>query len=156
KQTYGVDHPATATANIELNELQKKINQLNSGTDPSQKDVKLLIPFKQAPELGNEYLKIYRNLEIQYKILEFVQPLYEQARVEEARNTPSVIVLDKAGPADRKAKPKGTLFALIGFVVSLMVGLFLVFVKELFEKIQVDAPDKYNYITGWVYSKKSN
>ena len=91
KQTYGTDHPVTATAKIELSELQKKINQLNAGTDASQKDVNLLIPFKQAPELSNAYLKIYRNLEIQYKILEFVQPLYEQARVEEARNTPSVI-----------------------------------------------------------------
>jgi capsule polysaccharide export protein KpsE/RkpR len=57
-QTYGVDHPLTSTAKIELSELQKKINQLNAGTDASQKDVKLLIPFKQAPELGNEYLKI--------------------------------------------------------------------------------------------------
>lgn len=148
KQTYGADHPTTATTQIELNELQKKINQLNSGTDASQKDVKLLIPFKQAPELGNEYLKIYRNLEIQYKILEFVQPLYEQARVEEARNTPSVIVLDKAGPADRKAKPKGTIFASVAFVISVIVGLFLVFFRELLYKIKLSNSNAYFSIVG--------
>jgi uncharacterized protein involved in exopolysaccharide biosynthesis len=150
KQTYGADHPVTATAKIELNELQKKINALNAGTDASQKDVKLLIPFKQAPELGNEYLKIYRNLEIQYKILEFVQPLYEQAKVEEARNTPSVLVLDKAGPADRKAKPKGSIFAAVGLVSSLIVGLFIVFFLELFGKLKVTEPEKYDYIVGWL------
>ncbi len=150
KQTYGADHPVTSTAKIELNELQKKINALNAGTDASQKDVKLLIPFKQAPELGNEYLKIYRNLEIQYKILEFVQPLYEQAKVEEARNTPSVLVLDKAGPADRKAKPKGSIFAAVGLVSSLIVGLFIVFFLELFERLKVTEPEKYNYIFGWI------
>lgn len=130
KQTYGVENPLTQTAQIEMKELQKKINQLNSGTDDSQKDVKLLIPFKQAPELGNEYLKIYRNLEIQYKILEFVQPLYEQAKVEEARNTPSVLVLDKAVPADKKAKPKISLYLLLSMVISLSVAILIVFIIE--------------------------
>lgn len=156
KQTYGKDHPLTATAEIEMNELKKKIDMLNRGADSSQKDVKLLIPFKQAPELGNEYLKIYRNLEIQYKILEFVQPLYEQAKVEEARNTPSVIVLDKAGPADRKSKPKGSLFALIGFVSSALLGLFIVFMIEMFSKLKKYDPEKYNYITGWIFSSSKN
>ncbi len=147
KQTYGNDHPVTNTAKIELNELQKKINQLNNGTDASQKDVKMLIPFKQAPELGNEYLKIYRNLEIQYKILEFVQPLYEQAKVEEARNTPSVLVLDKAGPADRKAKPKGTVFALVSFIVSVGFGFFIIFSIELMKKFKTISPSNYTFIT---------
>lgn len=130
KQTYGIDHPLTQSASIEKNELQKKIDQLNAGTDDSQKDVKLLIPFKQAPAIGNEYLKIYRNLEIQYKILEFVQPLYEQAKVEEARNTPSVLVLDKAAPADKKAKPKILLYLLLSMVISLSIAIVIVFVIE--------------------------
>lgn len=156
KQTYGKDHPLTVTSEIEMNEVKKKIEMLNRGTDSSQKDFKLLIPFKQAPELGNEYLKIYRNLEIQYKILEFVQPLYEQAKVEEARNTPSVIVLDQAAPADRKAKPKGTLFALIGFVSSLLIGLFIVFFLEMFSKLKSYDPVKYNYLTGWIFQRSKS
>lgn len=146
KQTYGNDHPMTATTKIELSELEKKIDQLNAGTDKSQQDVKLLIPFKQAPELGNEYLKIYRNLEIQYKILEFIQPLYEQAKIEEVRNTPSVLVLDKAAPPDRKAKPKGSIYALVSFVSSTVMGFFLVFVKELFTKMKAQDPGRHNYI----------
>ena len=146
KQTYGVDHPLTTNAKLEMDELQKKINLLNSGKDESQKDVKLLIPFKQAPELGNEYLKIYRNLEIQYKILEFTQPLYEQAKVEEARNTPSVLILDKAGPADRKAKPKASIYAVISFVISVIVGYFIVFIFVLFNKMKEQNVENYEYI----------
>jgi uncharacterized protein involved in exopolysaccharide biosynthesis len=130
KQTYGKEHPMTLTAEIEMSEVKKKIDMLNKGTDASQKDVKLLIPFKQAPELGNEYLKIYRNLEIQYKILEFVQPLYEQAKVEEVRNTPSVIVLDYAGPAERKSKPKVLLYLLLSFAISFSIALVVVMIWE--------------------------
>ncbi len=146
KQTYGLDHPSTATAKIEMDELRKKINQINSGSDESQKDVKLLIPFKQAPKLANEYLKIYQNLKIQYTILEFIQPLYEQAKIEEVRSTPSVIVLDKAGPADQKARPKGTLFALVSFVISLLLGFFIVYTKEFFKKFKLVSNHDFNFV----------
>jgi uncharacterized protein involved in exopolysaccharide biosynthesis len=146
QQTYGVENPITENAKIEMNELKKKIDQLNAGTDATQKDVNLLIPFKKAPQLGNEYLKIYRNLEIQYKILEFIQPLYEQAKIEEVRNTPSVLILDHAYAADRKAKPKATIYALVSFVSSLLVGFFLIFMKELFAKMKITDPERHNYI----------
>jgi tyrosine-protein kinase Etk/Wzc len=152
KQTYGLDHPLTTRAKIEMDELRKKINQINSGSDESQKDVKLLIPFKQAPQLANEYLKIYQNLKIQYTILEFIQPLYEQAKIEEVRNTPSVIVLDKAGPADRKARPKGTIYAMIAFIFSLLTGFFLIFLKELFNKFKINDLTRYNYILSQIKS----
>jgi len=143
KQTYGVDHPVTHASEIEVEELQKKINQLNNGTDASQKDVKILIPFKEAPELGNEYLQIYRNLEIQYKILEFIQPLYEQAKVEEVRNTPSVLVLDNAFPADHKAKPKILFYFLLSFVISISVAFIFIIILEAFHRLKTNDNKKY-------------
>ncbi len=152
KRTYGDKNPVTNQANIELQELQKKIDNLNSGKDDSQSNLKLLIPFKQAPDLANKYLKIYRDLEIQYKILEFIQPLYEQAKVEEVRNTPSVLVLDKAIPADRKSKPRGSIFALVSFVLSLLFGFFIVFLKEFNNKIKSNNPQKHSFIISSIRS----
>lgn len=156
KQNYGEDHPLTKLANINLVELRKKINQLNSGSDLSQKDSKLLIPFKEAPKLANEYLKIYRNLEIQYKILEFIQPLYEQAKVEEVRNTPSVLILDKAGPPEKKAKPRVRIYFLLGLVSSIIMGLFIIFTYEMFMKLKQNDYEKYEYLTGWIKLKKKH
>ncbi|MGD8306835.1 MAG: hypothetical protein PVF17_09290, partial [Ignavibacteria bacterium] len=94
----------------------------------------------------NEYLNIYKNLEIQYTIAEFLTPVYEQAKIEEIRNTPSVLILDKAYPPERKARPKITLYALIGLTVSLVISLFLVFTLELFKRMQQINPQKYSYI----------
>lgn len=145
-ERYGKDHPSTELSHLEMNELQKKIHLLNYGKDESQQDVKLIIPFKEAPELGNKYLKIYRNLEIQYKILEFIQPLYEQAKVEEIRNTPSVLVLDKAGPSDRKAKPKGSIYAAVSFVIAILLALFIIFFRELLQKMKQNNPKDYSFI----------
>jgi len=140
------DSPQLQAAKIQVEELGKKINQLNAGIDESQKDSKFLIPFKQAPELASGYLNIYKDLQIQYKILEIVTPFYEQAKIEEIKNMPSVIVLDHAIVPDRKAKPKGTIYAIVSFVCSIITGLFIVFTYELFRKLKINQPEKYNYI----------
>lgn len=152
KRTYGDSNPLTANASITVQEIQNKIRSLNGGADNLQQGANPLIPIKTAPALANKYLKIYQNLQIQYKILEFVQPMYEQARVEEARQTPSVLVLDKAGVPDRKEKPKVSLYALIAFVISLLLGFFIVFLKEFKNKIQNVFPNKYLFITAFLKS----
>ena len=86
-------------------------------------------------------------MEIQYKILEFVQPLYEQAKVEEVRNSPSVLVLDEATVPQLKAKPKGSIYALVALVASMIVGYFIVYAIVLFRKIKLSDPVSYSYIT---------
>jgi uncharacterized protein involved in exopolysaccharide biosynthesis len=145
KRTYGEDSPITKNAEVEIQEIDKKINSLISSGN-SIDGSNLLIPFKKAPSLGNKYLKIYRDLEIQYKILEFVQPLYEQAKVEEVRNSPSVLVLDKATSPELKAKPKGSIYALVALVASLIVGYFIVYLLVLFRKFKLSDPISYSFI----------
>jgi len=53
---------------------------MNEGSSSQGGDMKILLPFKDTPELGAEYLRRYRDVEIQYKILQFIAPLYEQAK----------------------------------------------------------------------------
>ena len=146
RRTYGESSPLVQKAKIGVEEILKKINSLKYGSDISKNDIKLLIPFKQAPELGNKYLKIYKDIEIQYKILEFVQPMYEQAKVEEIRNTPSVLVLDKAVPADRKSKPKGSLYAILAFVISLTIGFIIIICLEAIQKMKHTDKNSFDYI----------
>jgi uncharacterized protein involved in exopolysaccharide biosynthesis len=143
RRTLSEESPLLQSTKIEVQEFKKKINEMNSGVSSSDGQVKILIPFKQAPELGAEYLRLYRDVEIQYKILQFITPMYEQAKVEERRSTPSVVVLDYAGVPERKAKPKVSLFALLAFVVSTIISLFIVFMKEALERIEKIDPAKY-------------
>jgi uncharacterized protein involved in exopolysaccharide biosynthesis len=63
-----------------------------------------------------KYLRIYREAEVQAKIMELVLPLYEQAKIEEQRDTPSVLVLDTATPAFKASKPK-RLFIMLAVVL---------------------------------------
>jgi uncharacterized protein involved in exopolysaccharide biosynthesis len=144
RKTLSKDNPALLTKEIEYKEINDKINKFGSGNLITEYP-KVLIPLNVAPGLVNKYLNIYKNLEIQYTIAEFITPVYEQAKIEEVRSTPSVLILDEAYPPERKARPKISLYALIGFVVSLVLGLFIVFSLELLKKLQQINPQKYSY-----------
>ena len=151
RKTVGEENPILKTKEIELREIKANINKLSKGNEITT-NPKVLIPLNIAPDLVGKYLNIFKNLEIQYKIAEFITPIYEQARIEEARNTPSVLVLDQAYPPERKAKPKISLYALIGFVISLVLGLVIVFTIELLHKLQQINPQKYSYISNAFHS----
>jgi tyrosine-protein kinase Etk/Wzc len=134
------------SAQVEIDELQRKLSQINMGTAFGKDDMKVIVPFKKIPELGGEYLRHYRDVEIQYKILQFITPLYEQAKVEEKRQTPSVLILDKAEPAERKSKPKISLYSLLAFIVSILLSLVIVFVHEMIVNLQSKNQDKLKNI----------
>ncbi len=141
RQTLASGHPSIRAAEIELAAMKDKIRELNTGST-TEGDVNVLVPFKQAPALGTAYLRLYRDVEIQYKILQFVTPLYEQAKVEEQRATPSVIVLDSALVPERKAKPKASLYGLLAMFVSAIVVVSVVFAIEGGRKLKAMDPDR--------------
>jgi uncharacterized protein involved in exopolysaccharide biosynthesis len=152
RRTQSPDHPSVVAAQIEVDELQRKISQMNSGTNAPDGEMKVFVPFSRVPDLGGEYIRRYREVEIQYKILQFIMPLYEQAKVEERRQTPSVVVLDRGGPAERKAKPKISLYALLALVISLVLSFFVVFALELVTKLKAAHPDRFDHIVSTLRS----
>ena len=152
RRTQSIDNPSVETARIEIDELRRKISQMSSGANLSESEMKIFVPFSKIPQLGTEYVRRFRNVEIQYKILQLVTPLYEQAKVEEHRETPSVLVLDKAAPAERKAKPRVSLYALLALVISSVLSLFIVFSLEFLGKLKAEQPDRYSKLTGTLRS----
>jgi tyrosine-protein kinase Etk/Wzc len=139
-RTQSEDNPGVLAMQAEIDGFREKLKEMDTGQGMSASEQAVFVPFKKIPGLGTEYLRRYRDVEIQYKILQFITPLYEQAKVEEHRQTPSVIVLDKGGPAERKSKPKVSLFALLGFVASTLLGLLIVYVLELFRNLKEKYP----------------
>ena len=76
---------------------------------------------RQLPLLGVEWSDLYRRTKVQEVVLETLTKQYELAKVEEARETPSVKVLDTADVPERKSYPPRTILVLLatGFVFVL-------------------------------------
>jgi len=84
---------------IELDELKRQMKNMKFGAPSKDNSIQIFTPFEKAPEIGMQYLNFYREMEIQGKILEILVPLYEQSKIEEQRNIPTVLSLDVAVPA---------------------------------------------------------
>jgi tyrosine-protein kinase Etk/Wzc len=140
RRTQSADNPSVAAAQIETEELRSKLAELGGDKGVSAGGMRVLVPFSKVPELGGEYVRHFRDVEIQYKILQFITPMYEQAKVEERRQTPSVLVLDRAMPAERKARPKVILFTLLAFVVSILLAFAGIILRETFDRMRIARP----------------
>ena len=146
KRTLSDTHPSVVAAQAEVDAIKKKLGEMNMGDKSATDEMKILVPFRQTPQLAADYIRLYRDVEIQYKILQILTPLYEQAKVEEQRNTPSVVVLDKALVPERKAKPKVSLYALLSLVISTGVAICVVFVVIGTQRLKASDPDRFGFI----------
>ena len=69
-----------------------------------------------------------REVEIQTQVYITLQQQYELARIEEVKETPSVVILDNGIPASQKDKPKRKLIVILASILGLITGsLFSVF-----------------------------
>jgi len=126
---------------LELNALRDKMNALQVGDEGRRGEFKIFPPFDRAPELGVQYFRLYREVEMQGKIMELILPLYEQAKIEEQRDTPSMLILDNAVPPEKASKPRRFLMTGIVFVLSFVIGSLLTFFVDYLERAKQNAQE---------------
>ena len=118
--SYNVEDPKILQYKIVLDQFNAILDSMiNSGDDKN-----VLVAFTDIPDLGLDYTRLFREVELQSRILEFLLPQFEQARMEETKNTPSLQIIDYPQIAINKAKPQR---ALIVIATTLMAGLLSVF-----------------------------
>jgi uncharacterized protein involved in exopolysaccharide biosynthesis len=123
-----------------LQKMKSELDQLLDNMVIQGDDKKVLLAFHDLPDLGLEYARLFREVELQSKIMEFLLPQYEQARMEETKNIPSIQVIDQPYIALNKAKPQRSLIVIATtFMASLLSILFVLFeyrTREMWEKLK--------------------
>lgn len=148
KEYLGGSHSETKQVKSTLDALNKKYTELkkgNSGNDLNQtiKKQELFITLQNLPELGMRYLRLYREVKIQQNIQEFLLPVYEEAKIEEARDTPTVQVLDKAAIPIKKYRPQRALMVLFWGFCSLLLSIIVVFIIEHLDSLKRNNAEEY-------------
>jgi uncharacterized protein involved in exopolysaccharide biosynthesis len=127
KQIYTDNNVNVRQMQASVAELQKQINQFGgrdvvpAGGSTLPKS-ELYPSVRQLPLLGVEYLELYRRTRINEAVFEFLTKQGEIARVEEARDLPSVQVLDPAVVPQRKTSPHRLLIMIIGMCFTFFAG----------------------------------
>ena len=87
------------------------------------------------PSIGVEYIRRLRELKTQEALYEQLTKQFEMAKINEARDSSSIQVLDEAVTPLRKSKPKRSLIVILSAVTAFFCSIFLVFIKEYLAKL---------------------
>jgi uncharacterized protein involved in exopolysaccharide biosynthesis len=91
----------------------------NSRSDPKTVDAALYPPLRQLPRLAVPYADLYRKVQVQEAVFQLLTQQYETARIEEAKDVPTVSVIDPPGLPEKKSFPPRLLLALLLTLLSL-------------------------------------
>jgi capsule polysaccharide export protein KpsE/RkpR len=128
-QGYGESSPQYQGIKAEIKLLKEKVQELKNSSSLSSSS-NILFAFKDMPNIAIQYLRTYREVEIQQSILEIIMPMYEQAKVEEQKSIPTMVFIDKAVPPQLKYRPQRA-FIILGFLaISFFILLPFVFRME--------------------------
>ncbi|MBH30785.1 MAG: hypothetical protein CMG71_02205 [Candidatus Marinimicrobia bacterium] len=104
----------------ELELMLRDVDERLGGVDFTDGSTPIWITMSDFPELAMESVRLIREVEVQSKLLEILVPQYEQARMEESKNIPTVQVIDEPKIPLNKAKPK-RMFIVLGAVFMAIV-----------------------------------
>jgi capsule polysaccharide export protein KpsE/RkpR len=94
------------------------------------------------PLLGVTYADLYRRVQIQEAVYEALTQQYELAKVQEAKETPSVKPLDPANFPEHKSYPPRLLIALSCMLVAILATSFYLIGQERWRAIDPDDSGK--------------
>ncbi|PHV30336.1 hypothetical protein CSQ94_26185 [Janthinobacterium sp. BJB312] len=127
----------------EIQGYQAQLARLKTGK--SSKDGDLMVPTGKIPEVGVEYIRSLRNVKYQETIFELLSKQYELAKIDEAKESSNIQILDNAVPAEKKSKPKKLIIILLGFFGGGFLALFLALIRDAYLRSALDEGSRYRW-----------
>ncbi len=87
---------------------------------------------------GIDNVGLLRNIKYQETLYELLAKQYELAKIDEAKDSAVVQVMDKAIEPDRKSKPYRSLLVVLSALVAFFIGILWAFVRESVAKAKAD------------------
>jgi capsule polysaccharide export protein KpsE/RkpR len=125
-------HPELQRAKLELQELQRQQLEMRTSADKQS----LLLPIGLAPEIGQEYARLMRHLTTLEALHAILIQQYEQAKMQEMRETPSLRIVDQGQVPIRKYKPRRGILLIMAALSALFISILIVYFLDYLERVK--------------------
>ena len=125
-------NPDFQLAQKELEVLKHELARTEGSASGTPKD-----PHGKSGQ-GIDNLGLLRNVKYYETIYELLAKQFEIAKIDEAKDSAVVQVMDKAIEPDRKSRPKRLLIALISALAALFIGILWAFIRESMARVKAD------------------
>jgi uncharacterized protein involved in exopolysaccharide biosynthesis len=142
------DNPQVKRLRSEISEFKEEMNRIQfgrsekSGKAPSEFGAGFSIPFSELPEVALELARLTREAKIQGEVYVLLTQQYEQAKIAEVKDTPTVQILDRAVPPVRRSFPRRRRIVVIAGILSLLASVGIVLSLEGLEGLR-SRPEEY-------------
>jgi uncharacterized protein involved in exopolysaccharide biosynthesis len=118
EQIYTPNNVRVRSLQARIAELKRQMIKMGGNseapsTDETQSDA-IYPPIRQLPLLGVRWADLYRETKIQETVYEMLTQQYEMAKIQEAKEIPTVKVLDEAAVPEKKASPPRLIIMIVG------------------------------------------
>jgi capsule polysaccharide export protein KpsE/RkpR len=144
REIYADNNVRVRTAEARVTELNKKLDEIGGGDTPGGGlSANSLYPsIRKLPLLGVTYADLYRQIKIQETVYGLLTQQYELAKVEEAKEIPTVKVLDAAIVPTKKTFPPRTVLVILGTMLGMTVAMTWVLGKTRWDAVDASDPRK--------------
>jgi capsule polysaccharide export protein KpsE/RkpR len=132
---------ARARVNTLNGELQK-MGGTRARVDPEKTSGEIYPSLRQLPLLGVTYSDLYRSTKVQEVAFELLSKELEVAKIQEAKEIPSVKVLDPPAVAEEKSFPPRMLLIAMGTFLGFLFGIGWVIGREVWHRMDDSEPLK--------------
>jgi uncharacterized protein involved in exopolysaccharide biosynthesis len=108
----------------------ERTNQLGSGD--------IFIPTGKVPEAGLEFVRRLRDVRYYETVFELLAKQFEIAKIDEARDTSIVQVLDRAIEPEKKSRPHRSRIVIVTAVLAFLATLLIAFLRDVRERVRSD------------------
>ncbi|MCD5383286.1 Wzz/FepE/Etk N-terminal domain-containing protein [candidate division WOR-3 bacterium] len=131
-----MENPEVLRLERELSLIDNQISDMGYVTDPEKFGVGFSIPLQDVPEISLKLARLMRDVEVEQKVFALLIEQYEQAKLQEVRDTPTVDILDIPEVPEERSFPRRTRIVIVAFAFSLFVGIGFAFFAEYMDRIK--------------------
>ena len=145
-QIYTDSNVRVRSLRARVEELKRELDKVggaaSADSSSAEKGPALYPSIRQLPILGVPYADFYRRVKIDEAVYEALTKEYELARVQEAKEIPSVKVLVVPKPPERRSGPPRTLIVLGGAFLSFCLAGAWLLAREGWNNMDPEDPQK--------------
>ena len=149
-----VNNPYLIEIDSELKQLKSQLAEIEFGTGEIKKKefgAGFAVPLAQLPNVYLEYLRLFREVKIQEAIFELLTQQYEQAKIMEQKDTPTVQFLDIASPPEKRSFPRRTFIVVFAFALSIVFNILLAFTIDYVNDVKNNPKSHKVFVSTFTY-----
>jgi uncharacterized protein involved in exopolysaccharide biosynthesis len=133
-------NPAYIRTQQELAGLRAELSRMENSRQGGAGDI--FVPTGKVPEAGLEYVRRFREVKYYETVFELLAKQFEIAKMDEARDTSIVQVLDRALPPEKRSRPHRTLIVVVWAVLGVVAALLWALARDAYQRLLTQSGER--------------